>query len=147
MTKVEKAMLFATLYHDGQRDKAGVKYILHPMYVAGKFTSRNKKIVALLHDTVEDTGATLDQIELLFGNRIRRAVDAITRRKGEPYEEYILRVKKDRLAKAVKIEDLKHNMMNRIPNMTVYDAYRMEKYRKAYCVLTGEEYGTEHGVA
>ena len=77
MNQLTKAYLYALIFHDGQVDKAGIDYILHPMRVSSKMDTETEKIVALLHDTVEDTPATIDQIKSLFGEEVAAAVAAI----------------------------------------------------------------------
>lgn len=109
MTKLERAIVFATEAHAGQKLKSGEPYILHPLHVMGKVESR-AKVVAVLHDVVEDTAVTLELIDEHFGPTIAQAVDLLTKREGDDYEEYILRLHRNDLARAVKIEDIKHNL-------------------------------------
>lgn len=104
-----KALIFAAIAHKGQKDKAGKSYIRHPMRVAKALKGKQYKEAALLHDVVEDTKYTLDDIRKLFGDTVADAVDAMTRRKGEPLMKYLDRVKDNKIALAVKIEDLLHN--------------------------------------
>lgn len=127
-----KALLLATKAHAGQVDKAGKPYLLHPIAVADMLKAEEEKIVALLHDVVEDTSLTLiDLRNEGFPDRIVEAVDAITKRSGFSYEEYLQRVKQNPLALAVKIADMTHNMdLSRIANPTQKDYARVEKYKK-----------------
>ena len=111
MTKLEKAFLLAMFCHDGQYDKAGKPYIFHPVYVALLCNTEEEKIVALLHDTVEDTNLKIEDIKNLFGSKIATAVQMLTHKKDEDYFIYIARISGNPLAKAVKIADLTHNMM------------------------------------
>lgn len=90
---VLSAYLFAKKAHKGQKDKAGKDYILHPKFVASKLKDENLKIVALLHDTVEDTNVILKDIETKFGKTIADAIDAMTKRDGGEYMTYLARVK------------------------------------------------------
>lgn len=102
------ARRMAEIAHRGQLDKAGRPYIEHPARVAGRLSDEDAVIVAFLHDVVEDTDITLDQIEALFGDRVRGAVEAITRRCGEG-DAYYARINANALARAVKLEDLADN--------------------------------------
>lgn len=136
--KVLAALRFAEAMHKGQVDKAGVPYIEHPKAVASMVDGDDAKIVALLHDTVEDTGATLDEIRSMFGDRVADAVACLTHDKSVPYLEYVANIKGNDLAREVKLADLKHNMdLSRIPNVTDVDIQRVnKKYRPAYEMLS-----------
>lgn len=130
------AFLYASEKHKGQTDKAGVDYIWHPVRVASGVSGTDAKIVALLHDTVEDTDATAEEIESLFGPRVANAVEHMTHRDGEDYFDYIRRLKEDPLAVLVKLSDLHQNMdLGRLPNVTDKDRRRVEKYKKAEAIL------------
>ena len=135
----EKVMLadrFAEGKHAGQKDKAGLPYVEHPRAVAARVESEEEKIVALLHDTVEDTDATIDEIRELFGSTIADAVALLTHDDSVPYMEYVAKVKENPIARAVKLADLTHNMdLSRIPHVTERDLQRIEKYKKAYELL------------
>lgn len=110
MTFLEKAIEISTKAHKGQKDKAGKDYINHPMTVAAMVNEDNEKIVAYLHDVVEDTNVTLaDLKEVGFDNDVIEAIDAITKRDGENYDDYIYRVSNNKIAKQVKIADMTHN--------------------------------------
>ena len=126
--------------HKGQYDKAGKPYATHPIYVATKMKTNKEIIVALLHDVIEDTKLSLeDLIEEGFPHEIIEAIDAITKKPEEDYFEYIKRVKKNPLARKIKIEDLKHNMnLKRIDEPTEKDYERVEKYKKALEILRGK---------
>jgi ADP-ribosylglycohydrolase len=104
------AIALATAAHAGQTDKLGIDYIQHPLGVMAKVHGRDEKIVAVLHDVVEDTDVTLDDLRAQgFAEHIVRAVDAVTKRKGEPLAESMARVAADPLAMTVKFADLAHN--------------------------------------
>lgn len=136
--KVRKAAAFAAEKHKGQEDRAGKPYIDHPKAVAKMLKGEDEKIVALLHDTVEDTDATIDEIREKFGDTIADAVAFLTRPNNVPYMEYIKLVKSNGLARKVKLADLTHNMdMSRLPEVTDEDLKRIEKYREAYDFLVG----------
>ena len=130
--RVETAFELALKAHKGQVDKAGKAYIMHPVRVASKFTEDHLIIVSLLHDVVEDTDIQLDQIEPMFGKEIALAVDGLTRREGESYDDFISRCSGNELSRCVKIEDLKDNMdLTRLKTIGEKDLARVGKYRKA----------------
>ena len=136
MGTVEEAEAFATKMHEGQTDKAGRPYIEHPRAVASKVGGEKEKVVAWLHDTVEDTPATIEQIREMFGDEIADAVAAMTHDKSVPYMDYVRNIKKNPIARKVKMADLSHNMdLSRLANVTEQDLERMEKYKKAYEIL------------
>ena len=113
-------------------DKAGKAYIMHPVRVASKFKEDDLIIVSLLHDVVEDTDIQLDQIESMFGKEIALAVDGLTRRESESFDDFISRCSKNELSRRVKIEDLKDNMnLSRLKTVSEKDLSRVEKYKKA----------------
>jgi (p)ppGpp synthase/HD superfamily hydrolase len=134
MANIERAINVALVAHHGQRDKAGLPYILHPLYVMGQMKSENQMIVAVLHDIIEDTELTLSDLRSEgFSERIVRAVDAMTKRDGEFYRDYLKRVKRDPLALSVKLEDIRHNSSpERLENLPQDTAeYLATKYKKA----------------
>lgn len=136
MRKLFKAYCIAKKAHKGQKDKGGKPYIKHPVYVAKRVKGKDAKIVALLHDTIEDTSVTYDYIKSIFGDRIVEAVKVLTKDKNIFYEEYIAKIKQNDLARAVKIEDLKHNMdLTRLKTVTQEDLDRIEKYKYALKIL------------
>ncbi len=97
--------------HEGQVDKSGAPYIGHCIAVSNGGQTHDEQVVGYLHDVVEDTTITLLDMAALFPDRIVTAVDFLTRRPRERYTEYIRRVKCSPLATAVKINDLKHNLL------------------------------------
>ena len=134
---LELAKLLSQEAHKNQIDKAGINYFAgHIQAVVNGVTTNKEKIVAYLHDTVEDTPLTIERIEELFGEEIGEAVFAITKSKDGSlsYDDYIERVKANPLARAVKISDLKHNMdLSRLEKVgiTEKDIKRAKKYQKA----------------
>lgn len=127
------AKRIALTAHEGQVDKAGAPYWHHPAFVADHVTSPEAKVVAWLHDVVEDSEWTLEDL-LAEGiwPEVVDGVDAITKRVGEAYETYLNRIKANPLALAVKLADLTHNMdLSRIANPMEKDFARIEKYRWA----------------
>jgi len=132
---LELAVELAAKGHRGQTDKYDQPYILHVLSVMGRCRTIEEKIVALLHDLVEDDHITFAALRRRkFPERILEAVDLLTRRKGESYEAFVERIAPDPLARAVKLADLEDNMDIRRSNraMKEKDAERMEKYRRAW---------------
>ena len=129
----EKAYKIAKKAHLGQVDKAGEDYIKHPEKVASFVKTDEEKAVAYLHDVIEDTELTLvDLHEYGFSKEILEAVDVITKKRGEDYQSYLNSVKKNKLARAVKLADLRHNSdLTRFTEVTEKDIKRKEKYQKA----------------
>ena len=134
---LELAKFVSENSHKNQIDKAGIDYFAgHIQAVVNGVTTNKEKIVAYLHDTVEDTPLTIERIKELFGEEIGEAVFAITKSKDGSlsYDDYIERVKANPLARAVKISDLKHNMdLSRLEKVgiTEKDIKRAKKYQKA----------------
>ncbi|MNM78198.1 Bifunctional (p)ppGpp synthase/hydrolase relA [compost metagenome] len=129
----------------GMYDGAGQPYIFHLTHVAEKFKELSLQTVALLHDIVEDTDVSLEGLRIAgYSEEIVEAIDAITKRKGEEYQDYLARVKANRLARKVKLADLEHNMDRTrfvgpnklLPKQSVYIEKRMEKYRDAVQFLS-----------
>ena len=106
---VAAAKALATTAHEGQTDKAGLPYITHPERVASRLESSELQVIGWLHDTVEDTSLTLAEIRAQFGPETAEAVDAISRRDGEKWSDYLDRVAANPLARQVKISDLSDN--------------------------------------
>lgn len=131
------AIDISAIAHEGAKDLAGQPYYCHVSRVAHNFGQNNYGIVAYLHDVVEDTNWTLDQLrEKGFSSEIVEAVDAITRRKGEVYMDYINRCARNTIAIHVKLADLTDNMnISRLPELTDKDIARLRKYQKAYHLL------------
>lgn len=135
-TDVEAARALAERMHEGQLDKAGQPYITHPMRVASRLKSPEAQVVGWLHDTVEDTGLTLAEVEAQFGPDTAGAVDAVSRREGEAWEDYLERVRANPVARQVKISDLIDNSnLGRIPHVTLRDVERQAKYNRALKML------------
>ena len=134
----EKAYYIAKTAHFGQTDKAGIDYFKHPEKVASMVDSNDEKIVALLHDVIEDTDVTLSFLESVgFNSSILEAVNAITKREKEDYDDYIKRVANNPLAKTVKLADMKHNAdITRFKNPTAKDFKRVDKYKARIKKLT-----------
>lgn len=137
MPTLTKVIEIATQAHQGQVDKAGKPYISHPLAVMGLVKGESEKIVAILHDVVEDTPITLTDFAAEgFSPECLVAVDAITKRDGEPLEDYLERVKSNPIAINVKLADLTHNMdLSRIAEPTAKDFAQVERYKPTYQIL------------
>ncbi|WP_448923483.1 HD domain-containing protein [Holdemanella biformis] len=132
----ELALQIAKEAHAGQVDKAGKDYILHPITVASYMDTDVEKTIAYLHDVLEDTSVTVDELRNHFSNEIVDTVITLTHRKDESYFEYIQRISKSKLAKKVKVADLLHNLdITRIKEPSKQDYERLEKYKKAILYL------------
>src|SRR6185503_15040426 len=108
---LEDAIRLAVEAPHGQRDKVGQPYILHPLRVMFRLTTEAEQIVGVLHDVVEDTKYTFDDLRRLgYSEQILEALDGVTRRESESYEEFVLRSKKNPIARKVKLADLDDNM-------------------------------------
>ena len=129
----EKAYEIAKRAHLGQVDKAGEDYIKHPEKVASFVETDEEKAVAYLHDVIEDTELTLEDLhEYEFSKEVIEVVDIITKKRGEDYQSYLNSGKKNKLARAVKLADLRHNSdLTRLTKVTEKDIERKEKYQKA----------------
>ncbi len=133
---VEKARAFAQKAHAGAVDKAGEPYWNHPARVAGRLSDPAEKVVGYLHDVVEDTEYTVDDIRAAFGEETAEAVDAISHREDESWADYLIRVKSNPVARVVKISDLIDNSnLSRLPVVTAKDVKRQAKYNRALYFL------------
>lgn len=131
---LEKALVIATKAHEGQKDKAGSPYILHPIRVSNRCLTDEEKIVALLHDVIEDTNVSAsDLLASGFPRNIVEAVLSVTRNEGESYEDFVIRSKQNPIGRQVKLHDLVDNMdITRFNQLTEKDLVRLNKYLKAY---------------
>jgi len=138
MSNLDKALSIAIQAHSGQKDKAGQPYILHPLRMMFQMGTEEEKITAVLHDVVEDSDWTVDDLRAAgFSEAVVTAVDALTHREDESYEAFIERLKPDRLAVTVKLADLTDNMdLRRLSGVTPKDLERLEKYYRAWKTLT-----------
>jgi (p)ppGpp synthase/HD superfamily hydrolase len=132
-------ILFAAQKHYGQRDKSGVPYILHPIEVMCSVKTIEEKIVAICHDLIEDTDATLDDLRLLnVPEKLIEAIDHISKREDEKYSEFIERVSENDISIKVKVADIENNTRHdRIEKLDVVVVNRMmRKYERALDVLS-----------
>jgi len=127
------AIALASALHSSQFDFSGEPYILHCIRIMMNFTDPVLRTVAILHDVVEDTDITIENLrELGFSETVLTAVNTLTRVGSEPYENYIQRVKNNALARAIKLADLKDNMDGtRLVVFGDYETARMKKYLRA----------------
>ena len=137
--KTKKAMKLCYEAHKDQVDKSGLPYVFHPAHVAEQMTDEATTIVALLHDVVEDTDYTLEDIAAEgFGKEILEAVALMTHEDDVPYLDYVAKLKDNPIARAVKLADLAHNSdLSRIGEVDDETRERLEKYQKAIALLEG----------
>ena len=130
--KTIQAMKLAYEKHHGQVDKAGAPYIFHPYHLAEQMHTEESCILALLHDIVEDTNTTFEELEKYnLGENIIIALKLLTHDKNVDYFEYINKISTNKLATIVKLADLKHNSdLSRLSEITEKDIKRVEKYKK-----------------
>ena len=135
---VDLALSIARKAHEGQLDKAGVDYIEHPIYVASQVCTEDEKAVALLHDVIEDSSVTAEELlNAGLPETVVTAVQILSKKKGQDYQTYLKTVKSNPLARAVKLADLKHNSdLSRLETITDKDLERLEKYKKAIDYLS-----------
>ena len=133
----KKAMKISFEAHKDQVDKSGIPYVYHPFHVAEQMDDEITTCVALLHDVIEDSNITY--VDLIFEGFPREVADAVallTHDDGEPYMEYIKRIKSNPIAAKVKIADLEHNSdITRLDAVSSAALARVEKYRRALFVL------------
>ena len=134
MSTLEQAIALASEAHKGQKDKNGAPYIQHPLRVMARVQSENEKIVAVLHDIIEDTDYTIENLrENGYSKEVLEAIDCLTKRDGEDYDEYLNRSMSNHIAQKVKIADLEDNMdIRRFEVLTEEDLKRLNKYLDAW---------------
>ncbi len=144
MATLERAIEIAVLAHKGARDKAGNPYILHPLRVMMRVDSQTEKIVAVLHDVIEDSQPPhrweLDDLRREgFSEEVLTALDGVTRGADESYEEFVRRSACNPVSRRVKIADLEDNMdVRRIHELTEKDVARLKRYMSAWRSLTNQ---------
>jgi len=135
MPALEDAIILAAEAHKhGSPDKSGQPYILHPLRVMMKLDSEIERIVGVLHDVIEDTPYTLTDLEERgYPESVLQALDCLTKRKDEPYEQFIERVKTNAIARRVKIADLEDNMNpQRLLVLDMEALERVKRYHDAW---------------
>ena len=133
MSTLERAIVIAAEAHAGQMDKAGAPYVLHPLRMMLRLSTSDEMIAAVLHDVVEDCGVSLEMLRAEgFSEHVIEAIDSVTRRAEETYEEFVLRAASNPIGRRVKLADLRDNSdLSRIARPTARDYERVEKYRRA----------------
>ena len=135
MTK--KALKLCFSAHKDQVDKSGLPYVFHPFHLAEQMEDEDTTIVALLHDVVEDTEVTLtDLAEMGFSQQVIGAIQAMTHPEGVPYMEYVSKIRKNPIARRVKLADLRHNSdLSRLDQVDEAALARVRKYQAAMELL------------
>lgn len=133
----KKAMKIAFEAHKNQTDKTGIPYIYHPIHLAEQMSDEVTTCVALLHDVVEDTDITFEQLEQEgFTDEIIAALKLLTHDDAVPYMDYVREIKSNPVASAVKLADLKHNSdLTRLDLVDQKALERVQKYKKAIEIL------------
>ena len=133
-----KAMNLAYTAHHGQFDKGGVPYIFHPIHLAEQMEDEISTCVALLHDTVEDTDVTLEELEKVFPKEVVDVIRLLTHPEGMDYFDYVRAIRQNPIALKVKMADLAHNSdATRVSNQKNAEK-RRAKYAAARKILTEE---------
>ena len=137
----KKALVISFNAHKEQLDKSGMPYVYHPFHVAEQMKDEYTTCVALLHDVVEDTDTTLNDLHCAgFPDEVVDAVGLMTHPEGVPYFVYIEKIRSNPIATAVKLADLAHNMdVTRIDRPDEKFYKRLEKYKKAVLILNAEK--------
>lgn len=140
MPDIEEAIRLAVEAHRGQKDRAGAPYILHPLRMMFRVQTDAERMAAVLHDVVEDTPVTLDDLRGRgFPPEVVDAVDGLTRREGESYDDFVRRAALHPVARRVKIADLEDNLdVRRIGAVAEKDAERLNRYLRAWKYLTDD---------
>ena len=137
MSTLEKAISIAIEAHEGDVDKAGSPYILHPLRIMFQMDTEEEMIVAVLHDVVEDSDYSFEKLrEIGFSERVIEALDSVTKRAGEAYEDFVKRAASHPIGKKIKLADLRDNMdLSRLAKVTDTDLKRVQKYHEALKIL------------
>ncbi len=136
--ETKKAMKLCFEAHKEETDKSGLPYVFHPFHVAEQMPDEKTTVAALLHDVVEDTPCTLqDLADLGFEAEILDALALLTHEEGVPYMEYVARIRDNEIARTVKLADLRHNSdLTRLDRIDEAAIKRVEKYRAAMELLS-----------
>lgn len=142
MSTLERAIAIAAEAHAGQTDKAGAPYILHPLRVMLSVSTPEARIVAALHDVLEDCPEwPLDRLRAEgFGPEVLASLASVTRQPGETYTDFVRRAARDPVGRSVKIADLRDNMdLSRIASPSERELARLERYRAALAILLDDD--------
>lgn len=139
--QTKKALKLCFEAHKEQVDKSGMPYVFHPFHVAEEMDDEETTVVALLHDLIEDTDYTLDDLRNMgFSNKVVEAIEAMTHLPEVSYEDYLRNIKRNPIAKKVKLADVRHNSdQTRLDVIDERAEYWKKKYQFAYQVLCEEE--------
>jgi (p)ppGpp synthase/HD superfamily hydrolase len=134
MPTLEDAIALATEAHRGQRGKAGQPYFLHVLRVMFRLDSDMERVVGVLHDVVEDTGRSFDDLRRLgYSEEVLAALECVTKRESESYEQFVERAGSNPVARRVKLADLEDNMdLRRLPAVGEKDLERLGRYVTAW---------------
>jgi len=137
MADVHTAIQVALSAHQGQQDKAGAPYILHPLRLMLRMSTPEEMMTAVLHDVLEDSPTTRADLERMgFPSVVLEALDALTHRDGQSYEDYIAAIKQVPLARRVKLADLEDNTnILRLKEITPASLEKLQKYHAAWNTL------------
>ncbi len=141
MATLEDAIILAARAHAGQKQRNGEPYILHPLRVMMAVENPDEKMAAVLHDVVEDSDMTLDDLKQKgFSPAVVEMVRLLTHDDALSYEDYIKRLRSNPGARHIKIADMQDNMnVRRLPHMRPGDLERLERYHKFWLLLSGDE--------
>ncbi|WP_460046435.1 GTP pyrophosphokinase [Pseudomonas sp. S2_H01] len=133
MNIIDAAIALACRVHAGQVDKSGKPYILHPLRLMLKFDDQDAQVVSVLHDVVEDSDTTLEDLRALgISEDAIEAIDCLSKRPGEQYNDFISRIIPNELARKVKIADIEDNLdLTRLSTLSEKDLLRVAKYHQA----------------
>lgn len=134
----KKAIKLCFEAHRNQTDKSGLPYVFHPFHVAEQMPDEETTIVALLHDVIEDTAYTIDDLRKMgFSEEVLDALDLMTHDKNVPYMEYVAKISENEIARTVKLADLRHNSdLTRLDEIDDKARNRIEKYKAAIRLLS-----------
>ena len=134
MPTLEDAIALAVEAHRGQREKAGQPYILHVLRVMFRLDTEVERIVGVLHDVVEDTGRSFDDLRRLgYSEEVLAALECVTKREGESYDQFVERAASNPVARRVKLADLEDNLdLRRLSSVGERDLERLGRYVKAW---------------
>ncbi|MBQ3547845.1 MAG: GTP pyrophosphokinase [Clostridia bacterium] len=135
--KTKKALKLCFEAHKEQLDKSGIPYVFHPFHLAEQMKTEETTVVALLHDLVEDTEYTIEDLTNMgFDKTITDAIALMTHADDVDYMDYVRMIKENPIAKAVKLADLTHNSdLSRLDTIDEKALKRREKYLKAIALL------------
>ena len=132
----KKALKISFNAHKDQLDKSGMPYVYHPFHLAEQMDDEYSTCVALLHDVVEDTDTTLDDLSRIFPKEVTDAIALMTHDDNVPYLDYVKTIKSNPIASKVKLADLEHNSdLTRLDTVDDKALERVEKYKKAIRIL------------